>query len=316
MSSSSLYAAFELGGTTCVVGLLEDDESVLCRHEVPTTVPDETLSALLDWLVEQLQKRSRKLSGIGVASFGPLDLNTSSATYGYITTTPKPHWANTDLLTPIKTKLETLSCSSSSSSCSLAIGFDTDVNAAAVAHLQLARANGAGDDSCAYVTVGTGVGVGVVVGGAPVHGLLHPEMGHIRVERRPGDTFDGVCPFHGSCVEGMVAAGGLAKRAGVKPAELAALSDDDDVWDAAAYYLGQMAATLLLTASPSLIVFGGGILKRPALLPMIRKHTLDSIAGYLAHELVSEQHIDRLIVATPYGDNAGLLGAFHLAKNK
>eukprot|EP01097_Dermamoeba_algensis_P007171 TRINITY_DN4496_c0_g3_i1.p1 TRINITY_DN4496_c0_g3~~TRINITY_DN4496_c0_g3_i1.p1 ORF type:complete len:174 (+),score=49.32 TRINITY_DN4496_c0_g3_i1:457-978(+) len=164
---------------------------------------------------------------------------------------------------------------------------------------------------CCYITVGTGVGVGVVVNGQAVHGLLHPEAGHIFVPRRDGDNFEGGCPFHKNCVEGLVASGAVAKRKQITPSEIPSIPDDDPVWDSFAFYLAQLCNTLTLILSPHEIVLGGGLLQRTSLFPRIRKHAAQLVNGYLT----SPSDLDKHIIPSPFGSNAGIVGAFALAQS-
>eukprot|EP00698_Gefionella_okellyi_P002041 TRINITY_DN1191_c0_g1_i1.p1 TRINITY_DN1191_c0_g1~~TRINITY_DN1191_c0_g1_i1.p1 ORF type:complete len:289 (+),score=56.34 TRINITY_DN1191_c0_g1_i1:48-914(+) len=280
-------AGVEAGGTHFVAAILQD--GILTKQEFPTTTPAETLTKVRDWLSQF------KYASLGIASFGPVDLRIGSKTYGYITSTPKPNWANTDIISGLRVGDE-------------AIGFDTDVNAAALAEAAKWQV-----DSLAYMTVGTGVGVGVVVSGQPAHGLLHPEAGHMLVLKMDGDTFEGACPFHGgACVEGNVASGSLAKRAGVSKEDLPSLPDSHPVWEAAAHYLAVCCANVTMTLSPQKIVIGGGVPQRPCLLPMIRSRTTKLLGGYLQHPSLTTSDIDNYIVAAM--PDAGAHGAFELAR--
>jgi fructokinase len=245
----------------------------------------------------------KKFDAIGVASFGPVDCNVSSPTFGFITTTPKPNWANTDVLSGLGLRDEFKT---------VPFKFDTDVNAPAMAEYYVnARPN---QSSSAYITVGTGIGVGLVINGKTVHGMMHPEGGHIQVARKLGDTFEGTCPFHGSCVEGMCSSGALAKRKGCLVDELPAISDDDELWDTCSYYLAQLCATLILTVSCERIVIGGGVLNRQILYVKIRQQTLQILRGYLQLDAISESNIESFITPSRWGSNAGTMGAAFLAQ--
>lgn len=259
-----LLAAVEGGGTTWVVAIARDrPENVIERAEFPTTSPDETLGACAEWLA------ARQYDALGIASFGPVDLRPGSKTYGFITTTPKPGWQYVDVLGRFRAIRPEAPC-----------GFDTDVNAPALAeylHMtkQAASKGSEPPSSCCYITVGTGVGVGLVINGAPVHGLMHPEGGHVAVPRRAIDlSFEGSNPkdcFGGSCAENMCCSIALAKRAGLSStSELTHLSDDHEVWDAAAHYIGAMCANIVLLASPERIVLSGGVMLRKILFSKIR----------------------------------------------
>lgn len=241
------FAAIEGGGTSWVVTLAVDslDSNFLDRADIVTETPEVTLGKIRKWLQEH------EFDAAGIASFGPVDCKDGSPTYGFITSTPKPHWGNTDVLGLLGFRDEFKH---------IPHKFDTDVNAPALAEYHFHKRENA--LSCAYVTVGTGIGVGIVANGQSVKGLLHPEVGHIQVKRHPSDDFKGTCPYHGDCVEGMCNNIALAQRAGVAPVELPNLPDDHPVWDHAAYYIAQMCATLVLVASPEHISLGGGIFNR------------------------------------------------------
>jgi fructokinase len=247
------FAAVEGGGTTWVAAICENaPDNIIDRETFPTKGnPEETLGEVRKWL------SVRHFDAIGVGTFGPVDCDAASPRYGYITSTPKPGWKNTNVLGLLGIR-----------EFGKPFKFDTDVNAPALAEYFLHR--DVGLKSCAYITIGTGIGVGLVIDGKTVHGLLHPEAGHIRVGREPGDDFAGTCPYHGDCVEGMCASGALALRRGVSPAALAGLGAEDPLWNTCAHYLAALCANLILIASPERIVIGGGIMQRKCLYKKIR----------------------------------------------
>jgi len=249
--------------------------------------------------------KEREFDALGVASFGPVDLDPTSSHYGYITTTPKPGWG----FTPLLKAFEGLG---------VPVGFDTDVNAPAFSEATIGGHSGQNKiTSCAYITVGTGVGVGIVVGGIPVHGLVHPEAGHLLVPRRQDDlstAFKGTCPFHGDCVEGLVATGALAARLNIPASDLPKLADSDPVWEITGHYLAALCANLILTVSPSVIVLGGGVLNRECLYDIVRKKTLELLKGYIKSPQLTPERIEKYIVRSKFGNNAGLVGALELAK--
>lgn len=238
-------------------------------------------------------------AAVGAASFGPVELDrrrTGARGYGHITTTPKAGWAGADVLGPLRTLAPRAA-------------FDTDVNCAAMA--EQARS---GARNCAYVTVGTGVGVGLVVEGVPVHGVLHPEMGHIRVPRAAEDDaarFAGVCPFHGDCLEGLVTNHAVARRLGfgADVARLPAVADEDPVWALVAGYLAQLCATLTLTLAPQHIVLGGGLMQRKVLFPLVHARLREIVAGYVP----LPDDLGSYVMPSPYGDRAGMFGALYAA---
>lgn len=282
--------AIEAGGTKFVCAVGDREGNVHERVMFPTTTPDETMRHVIDFFSQY------ELEAIGIGTFGPVDLNKNSATYGYITSTPKPHWANFNFVGEMKKYFN------------VPIGFDTDVNAAALGEQLWGAAQG--KNSCIYMTVGTGIGVGAIVEGRLLHGLLHPEMGHILVRRHPNDAFAGSCPFHGDCLEGMASGPAIEKRWGKKGIELAERSD---VWELEAFYLGQAIAHYILILSPEKVIVGGGVMKQLQLLPNVRRHVIECLNGYVQHEAIL-QHIDDYIVLPGLGDNAGICGALALAK--
>ena len=290
-----MLCAIEGGGTSWVTALVKISGSELTiveRASFATETPEVTLSAIRAWL------NTKTFDALGIASFGPVDCKFSSPSFGFITSTPKPNWANTDVLRLLGLYDEFLG---------VPFKFDTDVNAPAMAEYTVSAS--AGQSSCAYVTVGTGVGVGLVINGKTVHGLMHPEAGHIQVLRRPGDTFEGNCPFHGCCVEGMCSTGSLSKRKGCTFDDLPSLSDDDELWDVCAYYVAQLCATLLLTVSPERIVLGGGVMQRKVLYGKVREQTARIINGY-----VTTPAIDTYITPSTWLANGGIMGAAYLAR--
>lgn len=252
-------------------------------------------------------------AALGVASFGPIDLNTDSETYGYITTTPKKRWQHVDVLGVLRSLL----LDAGLVDASVPLGFDTDVNAAALAmatHFSSVPGTRKALHSLAYVTVGTGIGVGLFSHSTLVHGASHPEAGHVYVPRAKGDgeeEFVGTCPWHGACLEGLCATGAIAARAGVESTALAQLKDSHRVWDIVAFYLAHLCLTLTLTMAPQVVVLGGGVMQRRILFPAIRKHFKSLLNGYVAVETVKD--LEKYIVGPPTEEAPGVLGALHLA---
>jgi fructokinase len=292
------FAAVELGGTTIRVAVAEGSpDNIKERASFPTGEPGRTLPAVRNWL--ELQK---PFVSLGVASFGPIDPKEGSPTYGYITTTPKPGWRMVNVLQHFRPL-------------GVPIVFDTDVNAPAASELAAAQRSGLKADSLAYITIGTGVGVGLVVNGKTVHGLLHPEAGHILAPSMRNDNFGGM-PDHKirQGVEAHCSAPALAMRAGVEQAMLGALPDGHPVWEAAAYYIAVLCANLVLIASPERIVIGGGVMQRRILYPMVRLHLQELLNGYLAvDEITDEAKLENYVVPPMYGEDAGLVGALTLS---
>ena len=290
-----LFGAIETGGTKvdCAVGTWPDD--VRERIRIPTTTPIETLARINAFLLRH--HREAPLDAIGIGSFGPIDLRTGSPTYGYITSTPKPGWRYVDLVGPVNEELK------------LPVTFDTDVNAAALGEYRWGPSSTVG--SMVYITVGTGIGGGGVIGGRPLHGASHPEMGHIRIPHdRAADPFDGSCPYHGDCLEGLASGPAMEARWGV-PAD--SLPEDHPAWDLEAEYLAGGVANIMVTLSPERIVMGGGVMKQRHLFPRIRSRAVDILHGYgVADEIVDA--IDDYIVPPALGEDSGIAGAFALAQ--
>ena len=290
-----LFGAIETGGTKvdCAVGTWPDD--VRERIRIPTTTPIETLARINAFLLRH--HREAPLDAIGIGSFGPIDLRTGSPTYGYITSTPKPGWRYIDLVGPVSEELK------------LPVTFDTDVNAAALGEYRWGPSSTV--DSLVYITVGTGIGGGAVIGGRPLHGASHPEMGHIRIPHdRAADPFDGSCPYHSDCLEGLASGPAMEARWGV-PAD--SLPEDHPAWDLEAEYLAGGVANIMVTLSPERIVMGGGVMKQRHLFPRIRSRAVDILHGYgVADEIVDA--IDDYIVPPALGEDSGIAGAFALAQ--
>ncbi len=285
-----MFGAIEAGGTKWVCAVGEPD-AVEATATIPTTTPDETLGRAIDFLAAH-----EGLAAVGIGSFGPVDLHPASPTWGSITTTPKPGWAHTPVAPRIAEAL------------GVPVAFDTDVNAAALGELR--HGAGVGLDSLCYVTVGTGIGGGAVVGGRLVHGLLHPEMGHMAVPHDTGaDPFPGSCPYHGDCLEGLASGGAIRERWGRPAPELA---DVADVWELEAHYLALLVANLSYTLSPERIVLGGGVMAQASLFPLIRERVATLLAGYLrAPEL---DDLERYVIPPGLGARAGVVGALELAR--
>jgi fructokinase len=286
-----ILGAIEAGGTKFVCGIGNENGEIIEKISYPTTTPEETLQLVTDYF------KDKQIEALGVGSFGPIDLNQESSTYGFITSTPKKHWKNVNLLGELKKHID------------VPMAFDTDVNAAALGELEWGAAKGL--DSCIYMTVGTGIGVGAVTEGKLIHGMLHPEMGHILVKRHEDDTYKGNCPFHGDCLEGMASGPAIENRWGQKGVVLSA---NPQVWELEAYYLAQALVNYILVLSPKKLILGGGVMQQKQLFPIIIENVVNLLNGYIQHEnlLVC---IDDYIVPPELGDNAGLCGALALAKN-
>jgi fructokinase len=285
------YAGVELGGTKCVCTLAFGPDRVLDQRTVPTTSPGETLPALLAVLHEW--HAAGGFAALGIASFGPIELDPRSPLYGQILATNKPHWPGTDVRGVLSAPF------------GVPVGFDTDVNGAALA--EIAWGCGKEMDDFAYVTIGTGVGVGLVVHGKPTRGFAHSEWGHMRVPRLASDDHPSVCNFHRDCVEGLASGSALVSRlAGRAVREVAA---DDPVWDPIVGYIAAMAHALVCGAAPRRIAIGGGVLTaQPHLLERIERTLLDSLNGYM--QMPEGEHY---VTQPALGDMAGPLGSIALA---
>jgi len=294
MGGEQRYGAIEAGGTKWVCAIAGADGTLLARERLPTTTPAETLGRAIAFL-----RAAGPLTAVGIGCFGPLDLRAGSPTHGFVTTTPKPGWTSVDVLGPIRDAL------------GVPVGFDTDVNAAALGEWR--RGAGRGLDAFAYVTVGTGIGAGAIVGGRPLHGLVHPELGHVRVPHdRARDPFEGCCPRHGDCLEGLASGEALRRRWGRPPEQL----DEPAAWTLEADYLAAGLLNLICALSPQRVAVGGGVAQRPGLLEAVRARVVELNAGYLAApELTDASAIESYLVAPALGDRAGVVGAVELARD-
>jgi fructokinase len=294
MPTEKLFGGVEAGGTKFVCALGADDGTLRERIEFGTTSPAATIGRVLAFFEEQA--RRQPIAAIGIASFGPVDLNPASAQWGYITSTPKEGWRNVDLAGPVKRAF------------GKPVAFDTDVNAAALGEGRWGAARDL--DTFVYVTVGTGIGGGGIVGGQRLHGMLHPEMGHMRIAHDfKVDPFPGGCPFHGDCWEGLAAGPTIQARWGDKGQEL---PEDHPAWELEAHYLALGVNNLVCTLSPQRIILGGGVMRRAHLFPMVRRRASELLNGYIQTLEINRQ-IDEYIVPPHLGDNAGVLGAIALA---
>jgi fructokinase len=289
------FGAVEAGGTKFVVAIGNDRGDILAQERFPTADPPSTLANMHASLRQQ-SRPFGPLAAIGLASFGPVELDQTSARYGFIGRTPKAGWSGTEMVGSLAREFR------------CAIGFETDVNAAAMAEHRWGAARDV--DNLVYLTIGTGIGGGVIVDGVPIHGLVHPEIGHIRPRRHALDGgFEGICPFHGDCLEGLASGPAILARSG---ASLQQLDAAHPQWQIQADYLGQLCAQLVLTVSPRRIVMGGGVMSQARLLPLIRPRLLHWLGGYVDRaEILTD--CDRYVVAPELGDHAGVRGALILA---
>lgn len=280
--------SIETGGTKFVCAVGDENGKIFEQVKFPTTTPEETMKLALDWF------SPKKIEAIGIACFGPIDLHHASPTYGSITTTPKPGWGNYNIVHTVKSALH------------VPVGFDTDVNGSLLGEVTWGSAKGLRD--VIYITIGTGIGAGILTNGSPLHGMLHPEAGHIRIPKREDDTYEGGCPYHGTCFEGLASGPAIEKRWGCPAAELV---DHPEVWDLEAYYIAEAISIYICTLSPQRIILGGGVMNQLQLFPMIRQKTAEMINGYIQTEEM--KHLDTYIVPASLQDDQGIMGGLKLA---
>ena len=283
-----VYGALEVGGTKMVCALGTEDGTIKEQISIPTGNPDETISEILKYF------KDKGIAALGVASFGPVDLDRESPTYGYITTTPKPGWGNYDLVGTIRNALN------------VPVGFDTDVNGSLLGEVTYGDSKDLSD--VVYITVGTGIGGGVITNGNLIHGMLHPELGHMLMRVHPSDKYSGKCPYHKNCLEGMASGPAVEERWGKRGEELSGCSE---VWELEAYYLGQAVVNLILTLSPKRIILGGGVMHQEQLFAMIRKEVKQQLNGYVRTALLED--MDNYIVPASLNDDQGIMGCIKLA---
>jgi fructokinase len=296
MAPKPLLGGVELGGTKCVCLIGTGPDDIRAQIAIPTGPDANSTLSLIEATLHGWKEVHGPIAAFGIASFGPLDLDRTSPHYGFITSTAKPGWRNTD----VARRLSKLF--------SVPVGFDTDVNGAALAEGRWGAAKHLAD--FAYVTVGTGVGVGLVVDGRPAYGFSHSELGHIRIARKAGDDWQGSCAFHGDCVEGLASGAAIAARAGLPAHQI---PQDSPVWELVAHALAQLLHTLVLATAPRRILIGGGVAEaRPQLLRSVRRQLLDSLNGYLKLDRLAGG-IDAYAVPPGLGPLAGPLGALALA---
>ena len=286
-----LFGTLEAGGTKMVLSIGNEQNELIEQTSIPTEDPAKTIPVMIDWF------RGKGIAALGIGTFGPVDLKKESPTYGWITKTPKPGWSDKPLLPPLQEALDVPAL------------IDTDVNAAALAEWKLGAARGL--NSCLYVTVGTGIGAGLVIEGKLVHGLVHPEFGHMLLRQEEKDpTPDGFCPYHKGCLEGLASGPAIEKRWGRKAYDL---PEDHEAWNLEAAYLAQMCMDAVCGFSPEKIILGGGVMQQKHLFPLIRKKTLELLNGYVQAKEILED-IDSYIVEPGLGTKSGATGALLLAK--
>lgn len=284
-----IFGALEAGGTKMVLAIGNEHGEILEQTSIPTETPDITMPKIIDYF------KTKEIKALGIGSFGPIDLNRQSASYGFITSTPKLAWANYNIVGTIKEALQ------------IPIGFDTDVNGSALGESTWGSTRDVA--SSIYITIGTGIGVGVYQNGSLLHGMLHPEGGHILLNKHENDSFLGVCPYHPNCFEGLASGPSIEKRWGKKADQL---KDNNEVWEMEAYYIAQAIVNYILVLSPHRIVLGGGVMHQEQLFPLIRNKVKELLNGYV--KTPELENLDDYIVLAALNDNQGIMGCIQLAK--
>ncbi len=283
-----LYGALEAGGTKMVCAIGDENGKIIERAKFPTETPETTMPPIFDFF------RNKGIKAIGIACFGPIDLRKESPTYGSITSTPKKGWSGYNIVRETEKEL------------GVPVGFDTDVNGSMLGEATWGCAKGISD--AIYLTIGTGVGGGVISNGKLLHGMLHPEVGHIRLPLHPDDPGKSVCPYHDNCLEGLAAGPSLKARWGVSADQLA---DKDEVWEIESTYIATALMSYALILSPQKIILGGGVMHQEQLFPLIRKKFKELMNGYIVTEQMD--NLDDYIVPPSLNDDQGILGALKLA---
>lgn len=280
-----MLGAIEAGGTKFVCAVGDESGNLIERIQIPTTIPEETIPMVIDFF------NKFSIKAIGIASFGPIDVNKESATYGNITSTPKTAWRDYPFVHVFKEHF------------SVPIEFNTDVNAAALGEATFGAAKGL--DSCLYITIGTGIGAGAVVNGNLLQGITHPEMGHILVRRHPEDHYIGKCPYHRDCLEGLASGPAIEARWGNSGVNLV---NKKEVWELEGYYIAQALMQYILILSPKKIILGGGVMNQMQVFESVYKNLEELVCNY-----VSLPELSEYIVPPGLGNNAGITGALMLA---
>lgn len=279
----------EAGGTKMVCAIGDETGQIFEHTLIDTREPEATLQDIIAYF------KDKEIDALGIGCFGPIDLDEASPTYGYITSTPKPGWADCDVVGTIQKEIN------------VPIGFDTDVNSSVLGEVTFGQ--GKNKKCVVYLTVGTGIGAGICIEGALLHGMLHPEAGHIMLRQREDDTYGGKCPFHKNCMEGLASGPALEARWGVKPATL---PKEHEAWDLEAYYIAQALTTYIMVLSPDLIILGGGVMKQEQLFPMIRGYVKEMLSGYIKTRELED--LDSYIVPASLEEKQGIMGCLELAR--
>ena len=280
--------ALEAGGTKMVCAIGDETGKIFEQISIPTETPEITMPKMISYFKE------KGVEALGIGCFGPIDPDKRSKTYGYITSTPKLAWANYNIVGAFEEAL------------SVPVGFDTDVNGSVLGEVTFGQAK---DKNCViYITIGTGVGAGIYIEGKLLHGMLHPEAGHILMAKREDDTYEGKCPYHKTCLEGLAAGPAIEERWGKKAIEL---KDNAAVWDLEAYYIAQALANYILILSPEMIILGGGVMHQEQLFLLIRSYVKEMLNGYIKTEELND--LEHYIVPASLHDDQGIMGCLELA---
>ncbi len=290
MTGPLRLGAIETGGTKIVCAVGYADGRITERKVIPTDVPDVSIPKVLDFFSDQ------EVDAMGIGAFGPIDVIPGSPGYGSVRKCEREGWSGYPLLRKVCSEL------------GVPGDMDTDVNTACLGEYTYGA--GKGVDVLLYITVGTGIGVGMTIGGRPLHGIMHPEGGHVAAVRYAGDGFKGTCPFHGDCIEGLACGPAIARRWGKEGKELA---DRQEVWEMESHYLAQLVRNCMMTVAPNRIVMGGGVMQQDSLFPMIRRKVAEQVNGYMDCRETSD--MDSYIVPSALGGDQGVLGGFVLAQS-
>ncbi|WP_321015424.1 ROK family protein [Hungatella effluvii] len=283
--------ALEAGGTKMVCAIGNEQGEIFERVSIPTETPEITMPKLIAYF------KDKEIEALGIGCFGPIDLNRKSETYGYITTTPKLKLANYNIVGAFQEAL------------GVPVGFDTDVNGSALGEATWGITKGL--ENSVYFTIGTGVGAGIISNGKLLHGMLHPEGGHVLLAKHPDDTYAGKCPYHRNCLEGLAAGPAIEERWGKKGIELA---DRKEVWEMEAFYIGQAIVDYIVILSPQRIILGGGVMHQEHMMPLVREEVKRQLNGYIQTKELED--LDSYIVLPSLNDNQGIMGALKLAMDE
>jgi fructokinase len=270
----------------CAIG--DENGKIFEQISIPTKTPEETMPAIIDYF------KGKEIKALGIGCFGPIGVDKNSSDYGHILKTPKLAWIDFDMVGTMEKAL------------AIPVGFDTDVDGSLLGEVTFGAAKGLTD--VLYITIGTGIGGGILSGGKVVHGMMHPELGHMRLAKHESDTYEGKCPYHGTCFEGLAAGPAIEGRWG-KPAK--ELVDRDEVWELESFYIAQALANLMLIISPQRIILGGGVMHQEQLFPLIRRKVIENLNGYLTSDKLED--MDNYIVPAGCHDDQGIMGAIRLA---